>query len=125
MKFGDNMTNLSRRIFVASLPLALWAALPVLNADDMTMGEGNHAVRNDRWRYIHYCDGTEELYDHENDPWEFTNLAGKPEHAGVISEMKKWLPITEVRWGSGKTNDQGSHAKKRVIREVQGSDGDE
>ena len=91
----------------------------------MTMGEGNHAVRNDRWRYIRYRDGTEELYDHENDPWEFTNLAGKPEHAGVISEMKKWLPITEVSWGSGKTNDQGSHAKKRVIREVQGSDGDE
>lgn len=28
-----------------------------------THGQGNHAVRTDRWRYIHYADGGEELYD--------------------------------------------------------------
>jgi len=33
----------------------------------MTMGEGNHAVRSQRWRYIRYNDGTEELYDHDKD----------------------------------------------------------
>ena len=58
----------------------------------MTQGAGNHAVRSDRWRYIRYKDGTEELYDHENDPWEWKNLAGDPELSAVIAEHKKWLP---------------------------------
>ncbi len=58
----------------------------------MTMGKGNHAVRSDRWRYIRYSDGAEELYDHSKDPWEWTNLADKAEYAKVIEEHKKWLP---------------------------------
>jgi len=61
----------------------------------MTMGKGNHAVRSDRWRYIRYRDGSEELYDHSKDPWEWTNLATKPEYADVIREHKKWLPTRE------------------------------
>jgi arylsulfatase A-like enzyme len=61
----------------------------------MTMGKDNHAVRSDRWRYIRYHNGSEELYDHSKDPWEWTNLAGKPEFADVISEHKKWLPGKE------------------------------
>ena len=62
----------------------------------MTQGRGNHAVRSDRWRYIRYSDGTEELYDHNNDPWEWKNLAGDPKHAKVIAGHKKWLPKHEV-----------------------------
>jgi arylsulfatase A-like enzyme len=61
----------------------------------MTMGRGNHAVRSDRWRYIRYSDGSEELYDHSRDPWEWTNLATQPEYAEVIDEHKKWLPTNE------------------------------
>jgi len=91
----------------------------------MTMGEGNHAVRNDRWRYIRYSDGMEELYDHEKDPWEFTNLAGKPEHAPVIAEMKKWLPAKEVSWGGGKGSEKGKKNQRKVVREVQVNDGAE
>jgi arylsulfatase A-like enzyme len=58
----------------------------------MTMGPGNHAVRTERWRYIHYSDNTEELYDHQNDPWEWTNLANDSQFDKVISELKKYLP---------------------------------
>ncbi|MEX2026938.1 MAG: sulfatase, partial [Pirellulaceae bacterium] len=54
--------------------------------------QGNHGVRSERWRYIHYADGSEELYDMRADPHEWTNLAGKPEYASVIAEHKKWLP---------------------------------
>ncbi len=64
----------------------------------MTMGRGNHAVRSERWRYIRYSDGTEELYDHDKDKWEWNNLAGKPGYAKVIAEHKKWLPKKEMPW---------------------------
>jgi iduronate 2-sulfatase len=37
---------------------------------------GNHSLRTERWRYIRYRDGLEELYDHSNDELEWTNLAG-------------------------------------------------
>ena len=52
-----------------------------------THGHGNHAVRTERWRYIRYADGGEELYDHDNDPNEWTNLAGKPEFNAVKSGL--------------------------------------
>jgi arylsulfatase A-like enzyme len=38
--------------------------------------DGNHfALRDQRYRYIRYSDGTEELYDHQQDPHEWHNLA--------------------------------------------------
>lgn len=39
----------------------------------------NHAVRSASWRYIWYYDGGEELYDEVKDPFEWTNLAAKPD----------------------------------------------
>ena len=57
-----------------------------------TFRKGNHGVRSERWRYIRYHDGTEELYDHNVDPMEWTNLASKPESAAVKKELAKWLP---------------------------------
>ena len=36
-----------------------------------THGYMNHAVRDSRWRYIRYADGSEELYDHEADTYEW------------------------------------------------------
>jgi len=52
----------------------------------------NHAVRSDNWRYIHYRDGGEELYNHENDPGEHINLAADLQYADIIATHKKWLP---------------------------------
>lgn len=60
-----------------------------------THNQGNHAVRSLRWRYIHYADGSEELYDMRNDPHEWTNLAARPEFAEVIAEHKRWLPTID------------------------------
>ncbi len=53
---------------------------------------GNHSVRTERWRYIRYSDGTEELYDHDNDEMEWTNLAGRPEHKELKQNLARWLP---------------------------------
>jgi arylsulfatase A-like enzyme len=48
----------------------------------ITYGFKNHAVQTERWRYIQYHDGGQELYDHDADPNEWTNLAAKnPEKA--------------------------------------------
>jgi arylsulfatase A-like enzyme len=52
----------------------------------------NHAVRTERWRYIRYVDGGEELYDHDSDPHEWTNLANDTRHASVKTELARWLP---------------------------------
>lgn len=58
--------------------------------------QGNHGIRSERWRYIHYADGSEELYDMIADPNEWHNLATNPEHAAVIAEHKKWLPTIDL-----------------------------
>ncbi len=62
----------------------------------MTYGRGNHAVRTKRWRYIRYADGTEELYDHELDPEEWTNVASAPEHVAVLKKHRQWLFMVEA-----------------------------
>lgn len=69
-----------------------------------TYGRNNHAVRTDRWRYIRYADGGEELYDHQQDPYEWTNLAGKPEHSALKANLAKQFPATNVPVASGRTN---------------------
>jgi arylsulfatase A-like enzyme len=86
----------------------------------MTYGRGNHAVRSERWRYIRYADGSEELYDHRDDPNEWTNLANGrattsgraaledqtdaarrdvvalPDYKAIIAAHRKWLPKKEA-----------------------------
>lgn len=61
-----------------------------------THGLGNHALRSDRWRYIRYADGGEELYDHAKDPHEWTNLAARPESAEVKADLARWLPTADA-----------------------------
>ena len=62
----------------------------------MTYGRGNHAVRSQRWRYIRYADGSEELYDHTRDPHEWRNVASEPAHAAVLEKHRRWLPAREA-----------------------------
>lgn len=56
------------------------------------------SVRGKRWRYSLTSDGGEELYDHENDPYEWRNLAHNPEYAFVKAGLKEQL--VELRDGS-------------------------
>ena len=61
-----------------------------------THGRNNHSLRTERWRYIRYSDGTEELYDHASDALEWRNLAGEPGYADVKKKLAVWLPETNV-----------------------------
>jgi arylsulfatase A-like enzyme len=61
-----------------------------------TYARGNHALRSTRYRYIRFDDGSEELYDHANDPQEWTNLAGREDMEAVIEEHRQQLPATNA-----------------------------
>jgi arylsulfatase A-like enzyme len=54
----------------------------------------DYAVINRDWRYIHYADGGEELYDVRNDSHEWHNLASLPEHRAVIERLLSHAPAT-------------------------------
>jgi arylsulfatase A-like enzyme len=59
-------------------------------------GQNNTAVRTEKYRYILYEDGSEELYDREVDPNEWHNLATRPETAAIRKELRAHIPQPQV-----------------------------
>lgn len=55
-------------------------------------GDGNTSIRTKRWRYIRYEDGSEELYNHKEDPNEWANLAENSEYTEVKERLAKFIP---------------------------------
>lgn len=53
----------------------------------VTHSEGE-SIRSEQWRYNRWGNEGEELYDHDKDPQEFTNLAGSPAHRNVMAELR-------------------------------------
>ncbi|NOT64324.1 MAG: sulfatase [Acidobacteria bacterium] len=82
-----------------------WPALTTHNIN-------NHGVRSERWRYIRYADGSEELYDMRNDPNEWTNLAKDKRYVSVIKEHARWLPKTNLPAVAG--------SAQRLLEQVNG-----
>jgi len=68
-------------------PNAKWRASTLT-----TFQSGNHAVRTERWRYIHYNDGGEELYDRQEDPNEWHNLASLLDFKNIRTDLQQCLP---------------------------------
>jgi len=107
---GKHLEGRSLKPLLAD-PAAEWDR-PVIT----THGRNNHSVRSQRWRYIRYSDGTEELYDHQSDPMEWTNLAGQAKYAEVKKEMAGWLPKVNAEEGPrdrGKTKQPKKAKGKR------------
>jgi len=71
------------------------ASAPRLRPAITSHNQGNHAVRSQRWRFIQYADGTEELYDLEADPNEWKNLADEPGRAAILAAHRRWLPTVD------------------------------
>jgi arylsulfatase A-like enzyme len=89
------LTGLPKKEGLSGVSLAPLLADPKTKWDRpalTTHGRNNHALRTAQWRYIHYEDGGEELYDHSSDPMEWKNLAGDEHYASVIADLKKHLP---------------------------------
>lgn len=57
-----------------------------------SFGPGNVSIRSERYRYVHYNDGTEEFYDHERDPHEWTNRIAEPGLETEIARHRAQLP---------------------------------
>lgn len=56
------------------------------------MERGGYAIINQDWRYIHYHDGSEELYDLNTDPNEYDNLAANPGYRNTMDALKQSAP---------------------------------
>ncbi len=54
-----------------------------------------YSLRTSRWRYTEWGEGSAgvELYDHDADPKELTNLASKAEHAKTIAELSAQIKL--------------------------------
>jgi choline-sulfatase len=52
-----------------------------------------YSLRTPRWRYTEWDEGRQgrELYDHESDPNELTNLADVPKYAATVTELSNQL----------------------------------
>ena len=74
------------------VPLLKDAEAPWPHPAITTYDFAEFSIRTEDWRYIHYIDGSEELYDHRTDPNEWKNLADDPEHADILAEMKQHIP---------------------------------
>jgi len=75
------------------LPLLMgntWSGPPV---SVTTLGRGSHAITDGKYKYIHYYDGNQELYDLSKDRWEWYNLAKDPSHSGHINGLKKYIVV--------------------------------
>lgn len=82
----DFLEGVSIRVLLAN-PQAEWTR-PALS----TFGFNNHSVRSAQYRYTRYANGDEELYDEKADPYEWANLAGKPDLGPVKADLARWMP---------------------------------
>ncbi len=92
-------------------PAANWPHVAI-----SSFGKGNYAIRSEHFRYIRYLDGSEELYDHRQDPHEWDNLATKEGMAGIIGTLRKRLPPSEAEVLLG--NSTGHNAYQAASRFV-------
>ena len=93
-------------------PQAEWSHMAL-----SSFGKGNHAVRSDYFRYIHYLDGSEELYDHRDDPNEWNNLASSQNLAEVVETHRQHLPAHEFEVLPGNsTGHQAYKAASELLR---------
>jgi choline-sulfatase len=69
-----------------------------------TANQNNHSIVTDKWRFIQYADGSQELYNDQIDPNEWNNLAPDPKYKEVIGKLKKWLPKINLPLAPGSAN---------------------
>ena len=87
-------------------------SVPWRHSISTTYARGNVSLRSDRYRFIRYVDGSEELYDHQHDPNEWTNLLAKQgaaeKYQAVLQSFRAELPEQQAAYhrsvGTGAVN---------------------
>ena len=95
---GAKLDGYSLRPFLVDPKAETWngpdAALTMVYAGKNTGNDParqHWSVRTRRWRYILYNNGKEELYDHDADPYEWTNLCNEVRYGKVKADLKAKL----------------------------------
>ena len=55
-------------------------------------GPGNYAIVSERYRFVQYNDGSEEFYDHKNDPQEWYNEIGNNDYTEIVEKHRAQVP---------------------------------
>jgi len=71
-----------------SNPGALWHIEITADLDASYVLLQNYSYRTKDWRYIHYRNGKEELYNHTNDSYEWTNLSENEKYSEIKAQLK-------------------------------------
>lgn len=69
-------------------PQAVWPHAAITHLEK----PNNFGISGKRYRYIHYANGDEELYDIKTDPYEWNNLASDPMFAKQKQSLRKHAP---------------------------------
>lgn len=80
------------------VPLLQKPSAPFRESTLTMFDEGNASLRDNRWRYIRYRDGSEELYDLRRDPNEWTNLASDEDARKPLNHLRQELETHLVRY---------------------------
>jgi len=78
-------------IAVGTNPNAPWHIRVLEALPDSFVWQQTYSWRTRDWRYIRYRGGLEELYDHRNDPLEWHNLAGDPDHDDIKAQLRQQM----------------------------------
>lgn len=82
-----------------------------------SFGPGNVAIISESHRYIHYNDGTEELYDRKADLHEWNNIATNPEMKAILKMHRARLPKTyHTVLGAGSTGHNSFEATEKLLK---------
>lgn len=88
------MCGLPAREGLSGVSLVPWLREPTrtsTRAVITTFGQGNFSVLGSRWHYLRYADDSEELYDRQADPHEWTNVAAVAENVAVKQAFREEL----------------------------------
>ena len=100
--------------------------MPLLKTPDInwdfpsvtSLSAKQHAVRDERWRYISYGNGEEELYDHKSDALEHYNLAKNKDFDAVKLKLAEWIPTKNAPSVSGNKDPRGTGLDRKAPKHV-------
>ena len=78
----DSLLNVRDSLLLVQKRLRIIAQKPMKKIEDVTIQDYK----------IFYSDGSEELYDHKTDSYEWKNLASKKKYKTVKQNLSEWLP---------------------------------